>query len=365
MQRLSKSDTLLGGGAGNSGVLAKRVAPVAAARLASTAELMGTGDRLAIPRLLGVPAEYLYSAGDSALIALARTLVELDLAAPEDWKSAQRDPGAYVLRTIERGIAVHGGDAIRRRFDVYVTLSSYLDECSDKNEENPDGSRLYLTVDPDRCGFVVLGPTLELLEKVHPQLPATFYCLFTRALNTWVRVYDYLDAQERVAMLREWIEGEADEDQYEIPDVEGCIPACMRRRPLSRTRMQELRAQVVKTEVGTLLDAVLDLVRVSERATRPELTDEMREELCDTNPPLPSLLMVFAESDSVEACFDEEGQTMMEVMPEPSVIIPFSANQPESVRQAFRTVGVVCDTLAAASRVMDLMPGTERWVIQS
>ena len=55
---------------------------------------------------------------------------------------------------------------------------------------------------------------------------------------------------------------------------------------------------------------------------------------------------------------------MMEVMPEPSVIIPFSANQPESVRQAFRTFGVVCDTLAAASRVMDLMPGTERWVIQ-
>ena len=52
---------------------------------------------------------------------------------------------------------------------------------------------------------------------------------------------------------------------------------------------------MAKTEVGILLDAVLDLVRVSERATRPELTDEMREELCDTNPPLPSLLMVFAE----------------------------------------------------------------------
>ena len=166
-------------------------------------------------------------------------------------------------------------------------------------------------------------------------------------------------------MLREWIEGEADEDQYEVPDIEGCIPACMRRRPLTGRRLQELRAQMAKTEVGTLLDAVLDLVRVSERATRPKLPDEMREELCNTNPPLPSLLMVFAESDSVEACFDEEGQTMMEVMPEPSVIIPFSASQPESVRQAFRTLGVICDTLAAASRVIDLMPGAERWMLQS
>jgi len=35
------------------------------------------------------------------LIPLARTLVELDLAAPEDWESAHRDPGAYVLKTLE------------------------------------------------------------------------------------------------------------------------------------------------------------------------------------------------------------------------------------------------------------------------
>ena len=74
MQRLSKSDTPLGGGAGNGGALAKRIAPVAAARLASTTELMGAGDQLAIPRLLGVPAEYLYSAGDSALTAQSGAL---------------------------------------------------------------------------------------------------------------------------------------------------------------------------------------------------------------------------------------------------------------------------------------------------
>ena len=67
--------------------MAKRISPLAAARLASAADLMGTGDQLAIPRLEGVPLEYLYSAGDSALIVLARTLVELGLAVPEDWES--------------------------------------------------------------------------------------------------------------------------------------------------------------------------------------------------------------------------------------------------------------------------------------
>ncbi len=213
MYRLSKGDATVDRGAGGDGALAKRITPVAAVRLASAADLMGTGEQLNIPRLDGVPLEHLYSAGDSALIALARTLVELGLAAPEDWESAHRDPGAYVLRTIERWIATHGGGAIRRRFDLYATLGSDLDEYSGKNPENPDGTQLYLTVDPDRCGFVVLGPTLELLEKAHPQLPATFYSLFTHALNFWVRVYDFHDAEDRVTMLKDWIEGAADGDQ--------------------------------------------------------------------------------------------------------------------------------------------------------
>jgi hypothetical protein len=345
--------------------LAKGITPVAAARLASAADLMGTGDQLAIPRLEGVPLEHLYSAGDSAFIVLARTLVRLDLAAPEDWPLAHRDPGAYVLRTIERWIAAHGGGAIRRRFDLYATLGSNLDEYSDKNEENPDGTQLYLTVDPDRCGFVVLGPTLEVLEKAHPRLPATFYSLFAHALNVWVRIYDFHDAEDRVTMLKDWIEGEADEDQYEIPDVERCIPACIKGHPLSRRELREVRVQLGETQAGLLVDALLDLAGISGHAKRPELTDRMREELCDTNPPLPSLLAVFVEGDAVEGCFDEEGQTMMEVTPEPSVTLPFNAHQPESVRQAFRTFGVICNTLAAASRVIDLMPGSERWVIQS
>ena len=55
---------------------------------------------------------------------------------------------------------------------------------------------------------------------------------------------------------------------------------------------------------------------------------------------------------------------MLEVTPEPSLIIPFNAYETESVQAAFRTFGVICETLAAASRVIDLMPGNERWVIQ-
>jgi len=318
---------------------------------------MARGGQLAIPSLDGVSLHHRFSAGNRASIVLAQTLLELDLAAPEDWEVANRDPGAYVLVTLDRWIAAHGGSSIKRRFDLYVTLTSSLDEYGERNEDNPDGGRLYLTIDPSRSGFVILNPTLKLLEEANPRLPATFYGLFAGALNRWVRLYDYQEAQERVTMWREWMEGEADAEQYEIPDVEGCIPGCLRQRPLSRQRLQEVRAHVEGRKAQSLLKAVVELSTISQGAIRPELTDEMREELCDTNPPLPSLLAVFLEGDAIEACFDDEGQTALEVTPEPSVIIPLNAHQPESVRQAFDTLGVVCETLAAASRTIDRMPG--------
>ena len=210
----------------------------------------------------------------------------------------------------------------------------------------------------------MFSPALELLESSHPQLPATFFHLFAGALNKWIRVYDYREAEERVAMLREWVEGEPDEDQYEIPDIEGCIPASLKRQPLGRRKLVGIRSRVKGKETKSILEGVIELARISEQAGRPELTDEMREEMGDMNPPLPGLLAVFKSEDAVEALFDEDAQTMMELTPEPSLIMALSADQPASVQVAFRTLGVVCDTLAAASRLIDRMPGNDQWVIR-
>ncbi|HET7893207.1 MAG TPA: hypothetical protein VFL34_16885 [Candidatus Sulfotelmatobacter sp.] len=53
----------------------------------------------------------------------------------------------------------------------------------------------------------------------------------------------------------------------------------------------------------------------------------------------------------------------MEVTPQPNVIIPLKLSDAVSVRDGFRTLAVVCETLAAASRLIDLMPGNEDGVI--
>jgi len=54
------------------------------------------------------------------------------------------------------------------------------------------------------------------------------------------------------------------------------------------------------------------------------------------DPPLPSLLVAFKEHDAITACFDEEGQSMMEGTAEPTVCVVFfaRANQMKSAVSA-------------------------------
>jgi hypothetical protein len=163
-------------------------------------KLMAAPCGIGLPSLASVPPEQRFSADDREVIALAEILVKSDIAAAEDWSKSEREVTKYLLLTLRRRIHTHGGSAIDRRFDLDLTLSDRLVDYSD--ERGPDGT-LYLVLDPDRAAFVLLTPTIELLENVHPRLPATFYSHFAGALSRWVRVYDYHDAEERVEMLRE------------------------------------------------------------------------------------------------------------------------------------------------------------------
>ena len=141
-------------------------------------------------------------------------------------------------------------------------------------------------------------------------------------------------------------------------------PARMKQKPLSLRSLRWMKGQV-NGEAKALIAAVLELQRTSALAHRQELTDDMREQLMDTNSPLPAALVVFAENDAVEAHFEDESQTWGEASSEPNLILPLSAFGPESIQSAFHILAVVCRTLAAASRLIDLMPGNGKWVTDS
>jgi len=215
-----------------------------------------------LPRLDEIPAEHRFLADDREAIALAEILVESEIGVVADWEKSKRDPTNYASLTLQRWIRDHGGEAIERRFDLAVTLSDRLVDYSGKRA--PEGT-LYLIVDPDGTAFALLNPAIELLEKIHPRLPVTFFRHFVGSLNRWVRVYDYHDAEERVDMLREWYEGEANAEQYEVPDIEGCVPKYLEQRPLSLRSLRELSQRIRLKEPKALVKSLLDLCRVSKR----------------------------------------------------------------------------------------------------
>jgi len=332
-------------------------------RLATSGQLMAQGSGLVLPRLGAVPAVHRLVADDRLEVMLAKALLELDIAAPGDWKRAERDPTSFIRITLERWIHAHGGPAIRHRFLLSAVISNSPCDWAERDETRPN--QLFLIVEPSEatCGCATFGPTLTLLESVHPQLPATFFHLFVGALNTWIRIYDLRDAEERAETLREWAAQEPDAGDYELPDVAGSIPPCMRQAVLEKSVLAHVKDRIKDSTARKLVDAVIALDGVSRGVERPELDDDISERLSDCNPPLPCLLAVFAEGDAISASFDEEAQGMMEVEPEPNIIIPFDPTDTASVQRTFHTFGVACQTIAAATRVIDLMPGNDQWVI--
>ena len=326
----------------------------------SASDLMAPRCHIGLPLLEKISAEQRFLADDREAIALTESLVKSGIAIPEDWARGERDATKYLQLTLQRWIAIHGGVAIDRRFDLDLTLIDRLIDYSD--ERAPEGT-LYLVVDPESAAFVLFNPTIEMLEQAHPRLPSTFFHHFVGALNGWVRVYDYRDADERVDMLRQWYEGEENAGQYELPDVEGCTPKCLKEKPLSVRGLRTLRGTMRNEQVKALIDGLLGLWRTSRRTKRPEFSEDMGEQLVDSNPPLPCLLAAFSQADAIVGCFDDEGQTAMEVTPQPNLIIPLKLSDVVSVRKAFRVLGVACETLAAATRLIDLMPGNDDGII--
>ena len=244
------------------------------------------------------------------------------------------------------------------RFRLSLTLTSTLDAYHQETADF-DAKRLFLLIEPEEAGYLVLGPAVDLLEAEHPRLPATFFAMFTGALNRWVRVYDHRDAEERVEMLREWWEADPEAENVELPDVAGSVPALMRQPPLTVRGLRRVQSSLRNPLVKRLVEGVLDLHQLSESRQRPHVSDEVGEQLMDCNPPVPALVAVFRSRDAIEGVFDDESQGMLECPPEPNLILPLDATDPASIRDMHRTLGTVCEVLAGASRLMDRMPGND------
>jgi hypothetical protein len=88
---------------------------------------------------------------------------------------------------------------------------------------------------------------------------------------------------------------------------------------------------------GSWIKRLRKLQRLSRVRLRP--SNQFIEEGNYDSPPLPSLLVAFKERDAITACFDEEGQYMLEGSSEPAIGVAFHPQNSKEVRQAVRIVG--------------------------
>lgn len=320
---------------------------------------MPPGGGFILPRLDGIPKSYPALANEATAAEVGRTLIQTGIAEPERWAQAKGSATEFVRATLDDWLDRHGRAKVERNFYLDVALTDRADPQSWHNRESWAGpQRLYISVEVESAGYVVFGPTLRLLEKVHPRLPATFYQRFVCSLERWVRVYDYRDGLERVEQIKEWLADEP-EAEYEVPGVENAIPACVKRRPLSDRTLCRMARQARSSKRKRLLQGLLALVEKANQTERPLADEETCEQLQDSNPAVPALLAVFERSDAIEGCFDEEAQTMLEAPPEPNVILPMNGRDAASVASAFEKLASLTQTLAAASALIELMPGNE------
>ena len=339
---------------------AARGSDLAATRMATAEHLMPKGSGLTIPCLDGVPLEHQLWQGEQAAARTAAAFLKAGLASEEDWYRAQRNPFDFMKMTLNRWVAAHWATEIQEEFRLHLTLSTSLDRYFTDQEPNAT-SELYLTIEPESAGYLVLGPTLRLLETVHPRLPVTFTHTLLASLNRWIRVYDWRDALERVDRLREWYEMDPPEtdEEVQLPDIESSIPHCIKRHALSPKTLGRIGRTIKDTTARHLVENLLDIERAATRAVRPVIDEDTGAMLADCGDALPSLLTVFEKHDAIEGQFDEESQGMLEVTPEPNLIIRFNGEDVESVRDAFDRLAACCETLACAKRLMKIMPGNE------
>jgi hypothetical protein len=300
-------------------------------------------------------------------------LQRLGICRPIDWSGSAVD---FVERGFNRFCRQNGAVEAKKVWVGDLRIADTLFELTEQErnqiEAGSDESipRLFLIADYEAAASIPIGATLARLEVEHHLLPAAFYRIFTTNLYKWMRVYEYVDAQEHAEM---WMEDLNDEEletsvyrklDHEIPD---CIKKYSKALKYNKARVL---LETLRPRTALARELVHHVLEMDARGQGHEhkWPGRLKEQdvpgigdwLMDAESSRPGCLITWHENDAINACFDEEAQHMGENGPcLPNVALPIKLDQPgtldNQVRKMLDHAGAMLRSLASASKVVEIV----------
>jgi hypothetical protein len=327
-----------------------------------------------LPQLKAIRWRYCTRWDEGPAAVLGMSLLRLGICRPNDWSGSAVD---FVERGFRRFCSQNRAADVKKVWVGDLRITDSLFELTEQERNQVEAERdgmanhLYLVGDYEAAASIPIGATLAHLEAEHALLPAAFYLVFVTNLYKWMRVYDYLDAQEHAEM---WMEDLSDDELetsvYRKVDIE--IPDCMKKHSKAvkyekaRTFVQEIQPRT--SLARQLIRLVLEMDahgRGHEHAWPGHLSEKdvpgVGAWLMDAESSRPGCLITWYENDAINACFDEESQHMGENGPcQPNVALPIQLDQPtkkldEQVRRVFDHAGAMLRSLAAAAKIVEII----------
>jgi hypothetical protein len=297
---------------------------------------------LALPSLEGIASEYNHEANAELLFDLCAALVRAEIGTPKTWTECGGNSLLFAKHALMSGIGAERADLLQRNVEYHLQVSDVADR--DGYDASLGEDQLAVTIECRGCGYLKIEPAIDALEEEAHGLGAAFYWMLTYALYPVMRLYNHDDALMYEERMTEYADEDdaMNRDQYEFPEIEKALPDCIRetlkhqngnwpldaRRLLWRSRNGRYRSWIER------LRQIQRLSRIRLKQSRDWIENGNYD-----SPPLPSLLVAFKERDAITACFDEEGQSMLEGTCEPTLHVVFKPQREDEVQQTLRIVG--------------------------
>jgi hypothetical protein len=269
----------------------------------------------ALPSLDGVPTAYNHEFHAELIYDLCAAMVREGLGTSETWRKCNESAVVFAQQAIMHGVGEEHWNRLQRNVEYHLEVSDVAErEGLDTRLEN---GQLVVTIECSGSGYLKIGPAIDALEEEAEGLGAAFYWMLTYALSRVMRLYNHDDALQYEERMKEMAEeeDEGNRNQYEFPDVEKALPECIRKTLTHEHKgwilqCRRLLLNYRNGKYGSWIERLRKIQQLSRLPVR-QSRDFLEEGNYDS-PPLPSLLVSFKDHDAITACFDEEGQYMLE-----------------------------------------------------